>query len=169
MTDTTRPFRRDPHIEALDLQPLAKEAAYLLKAAHPAVQFTSGRRTLRAQAHAMATKVTLNRRWIAQTYRATNASRACQRWVDRNPEVTTTDDVAAGLVTVLRALPATDVLLLSKHLTGNAWDVAPAGPEVETTIRGLPGLTLFLTREGGFTIWHAQFKDSVPPVASKMA
>jgi hypothetical protein len=51
---------------------------------------------------------------------------------------------------------------LSKHFSGEAFDVnpvaGPAGEEIKKTIRSLPHLRKFLDREGGKTIWHADFE-----------
>src|SRR5262249_62141138 len=76
-------------IEALDLAPVARAAAYELKRLHPGVVFTSGRRDTTGQARAMASNVVKNRKWIVQTYKASEACAACQKWVDDHPEATT--------------------------------------------------------------------------------
>jgi len=152
----------DPAIEALALAPLARAAAYALKARHPHVVFTSGRRDKASQARAMAANVVLNRRWIRETYLDHAACRACQRWVDDHPEATTKEAIAIGLLAVLEALADADLAHLSKHLSGEAFDVKPipahaGGDAVKATLRALPGLTKFLEREGGLVRWHAQF------------
>lgn len=41
-------------IEEMQLAPVAKEAAAILRTKHPNIEFTSGRRDIRQQAHAMA-------------------------------------------------------------------------------------------------------------------
>ena len=41
-------------IDDLQLEPLARQAAIVLKKKHPKLEFTSGRRTIRQQAYAMA-------------------------------------------------------------------------------------------------------------------
>jgi hypothetical protein len=144
----------------LNLAATAKTAAYALKQAHPSVVFTSGRRNKADQARAMAGNVVTNRKWIQQTYRDNRASRECQEWVDTHPTATARDAIAAGLLSVLNNLPDIEVGRLSKHLSGEAFDVQPVelnAEGIKTTIRGLPGLTLFLDREGGLIRWHAQF------------
>src|SRR5580658_3697650 len=75
----------DSAIEALNLAPTAKSAAYELKRLHPQVVFTSGRRSVEDQARAMAGNVAKNRKWIEQTYHTSVVSKACQKWVDNNP------------------------------------------------------------------------------------
>lgn len=50
---------------------------------------------------------------------------------------------------------------LSRHLTGDAFDVAPVsgepGEKIKTTIKALPKLNKFLEKEGDDIVWHAQF------------
>ncbi|HVN91562.1 MAG TPA: hypothetical protein VMT61_17235 [Candidatus Binataceae bacterium] len=153
-------FALDPAIEALNLQDTAKKAAYILKKAHPHVVFTSGRRDKAGQASAMASNVVHNRKWIVQTYVPSVARDRCQQCVDQNPSKTTTSSIAALLLEVLENL-ADDVLShLSKHLSGDAFDVEPVTQDAEAvkqTIRSLPGLSKFLDHEGGLVRWHAQF------------
>jgi len=150
----------DPDIEALDLAPTAKKAAYELKRAHPSVIFTSGRRNKRDQARAMSENVILNRRWIEQTYAKTIASDNCQKWVNENPDKTTQHEIEEGLANVIDALPEAELARLSKHLSGDAFDVQPVTEDAEkikATIRSLHGLKVFLDMEGGLIRWHAQF------------
>ena len=150
----------DPAIESLNLRGAAKRAAYALKKAHPTVRFTSGRRNRNDQARAMASNVVLNRQWIAQTYAASIASRACQTWVDRNPDKTTKEEITAGLLTVLDKQSDGNLAQMSRHLSGDAFDVQPVeldAAKIKRTIRGLRGLHRFLEKEGGLVRWHAQF------------
>ncbi len=150
----------DPEIEALDLAPTARRAAYELKTAHPGVIFTSGRRNKRDQARAMAENVILNRKWIEQTYAKTLGCDNCQRWVDGHPDKTTQEEIEAGLASVIDALPDVELARLSKHLSGDAFDVQPViedAERIKATIRSLPGLKVFLDMEGGLIRWHAQF------------
>jgi hypothetical protein len=150
----------DPEIEALDLSAVAKTAAYELKKKYPSVHFTSGRRNKQAQAHAMAANVVLNRNWIKETYVQSVARDACQKWVNENPDKKTTAEITAGLKKVLDGLSDTQLAHLSKHLSGDAFDVQPVdknADEIKKTIRALPGLDKFLEKEGGLVRWHAQF------------
>ncbi len=150
----------DPEIEALDLALTAKIAAYALKRAHPNVIFTSGRRNKRDQARAMSENVILNRKWIEQTYAQTIARDNCQKWIDDNPDKTAQEEIEAGLARVIDALPDAELAKLSKHLSGEAFDVQPVTEgteEIKATIRRLPGLKVFLDMEGGLIRWHAQF------------
>jgi len=150
----------DPQIEALDLRGNARSGAYALKKAHPSVKFTSGRRNKDDQARAMASNVVHNRKWIEETYVSTTISKACQKWVDDNPDKKTQDEIAAGLLSVMNAATDADLGKLSKHLSGDAFDVQPVETDAEAikkTIRGLSGLDKFLEKEGGLVRWHAQF------------
>ncbi len=151
----------DSAIEALDLAPVAKAAACKLKRLHPGVVFTSGRRDKVGQARAMASNVVNNRKWIVQTYKESDARAACQKWVDEHPAATTQAQIQDGLVIVFNELADDQLGRLSKHLSGNAFDIHPPDRDAEAikaSIRGLEGLGLFLDREGGLVRWHAEFR-----------
>ena len=152
----------DPAIEALGLRGAAKKAAYALKKAHPSVTFTSGFREKEDQARAMSQNVAKKdkRKWIENTYVSTAASKACQKWVDDNPDKTTEEDIAAGLLSVLNELSDDELAGLSRHLIGKAFDVQPVetdADDIKKTIRSLEGLHRFLEKEDGLVRWHAQF------------
>jgi hypothetical protein len=150
----------NPEIEALDLRSNARKGAYALKKAHPSVKFTSGRRDKASQASAMASNVVKKRTWIQNTYVPTNVSKACQKWVDDNPTKTTKEDIAAGLLSVLDEFEDSQLAVLSKHLSGDAFDVQPVETDadaIKATIRGLDKLHKFLEKEDGLVRWHAQF------------
>lgn len=150
----------DAEIEALDLAPVARAAAYALKKAHPGVKFTSGRRGKEDQARAMASNVVSNRKWIEQTYKNTALRKKCQDWVNNNPTQTTREQITQGLLQVFNAASDVELGTLSKHLSGMAFYVQPVDRDaaaIKKTIRGLSGLGLFLDTEGGLVRWHAQF------------
>lgn len=152
--------KTDPDIEALNLSDTARKGAYELKRQFPAVVFTSGRRDKASQASAMASNVVLNRTWIKETYASNDASKACQKWVDDNPDKKTKDEIAAGLKGVMDGLTDDQLGQLSKHLSGDAFDVQPVDKDadgIKKAIRALPGLGKFLEKEGGLIRWHAQF------------
>jgi hypothetical protein len=145
-------------IEEMDLEPTAKNAATILQSKHPAIEFTSGRRTVFQQAHAMAGNVVSNRKWIGQTYLA---GAKLQQWVDQHPEAKTVDQITAGLVQVMNAMPEEELVKISRHLTGRAFDVRPVAANaaaIKADILKLPGLHKFLDKEGGLVRWHAQFQ-----------
>ena len=152
--------RLDPAIDALDLAPVARTAAYALKRLHPEVVFTSGRRDKVGQARAMAANVLRNRQWIVQTYLASPVCTACQKWVDENPAALTQDAIQQGLIGVFDSIGEAELGRISKHLSGEAFDVQPVAGNadaIKASIRALAGLTKFLDREGGLERWHAQF------------
>lgn len=154
-------------IDQLNLSPVALGAAQALVAAHPDVVFTSGRRDLMSQARAMAQSIaeeiakTGKRTWIAETYLPSPVCSECQQWVTENPWATKAPELAQGLNSIFVRMPLSEVSKISKHLSGDAFDVqpvaGPAGDAIKATIRTLPGLTKFLEREGGLTRWHCQF------------
>jgi hypothetical protein len=146
-------------IDELELEPVAREAAALLKQMHPNLEFTSGRRTIFQQAHAMARNIVElhDRQWIAKTY---IAGAKLQHWVDTHPQADTVDELTAGLEQTMNAMTDAEVLKISRHLTGNAFDIRPVAENsaaIVADIEGLPGLVKFLQKEGGFVRWHAQF------------
>ena len=150
----------DPMIERLFLRPIAQAAAYGLKRLHPEVVFTSGRRDKAAQARAMADNCVGRPNWISQTYSPNKASQACQAWVLNNPEATTAPEIAAGLLSTMNALTDTELGQMSRHLSGDAFDIQPMEPDhanIKDAIRTLPGLRKFLDREGDLVRWHAEF------------
>ena len=150
----------DPKIEKLALNETARKAAYDLKAKHPGIVFTSGRRDKTDQARSMASNIVKNRKWIVQTYKPTPVSAACQKWIDDNPQATSSEAIKAGLLSVLNGFGDPDLRKLSKHLSGDAFDVQPVtqnADKIKADIRALAGLDKFLDKEGGLIRWHAQF------------
>ena len=144
-------------IEEMQLAPVAKNAATILQGKHPQIEFTSGRRSIFQQAHAMANNVVVNRKWIGQTYLA---GAKLQQWVDQHPEAKTVDAITAGLEQTMKAMPEAELLKISRHLTGKAFDVRPVtanATAIKADILKLPGLHKFLDKEGGLVRWHAQF------------
>lgn len=151
-------------IEALGLTGNALAGAQALEAKFPGLQFTSGRRAVPDQARAMAGNIVLNRKWIGETYVDTLASRALQHWVDTNPQAKTAVAIAAGLTAVMTPWGDAMKALLSKHFSGQAFDLQPLAQgalanAVIAFIHTLPGLDKFLTREGGLIRWHLQFHN----------
>lgn len=148
-------------IEDLGLSPVALAGARLLQAKHPEVEFTSGRRDVPGQASAMASNIIHNRRWIEETYVSTGPSRELQAWVDAHPQAVTQDQIAAGLEAIMASWTDAQKAALSKHFSGDAFDVepvsGPAGAAILATLERLPGVKKVLTKEGGLVRWHAQF------------
>ncbi|WP_145221347.1 hypothetical protein [Sinorhizobium medicae] len=149
-------------IDDLDLVDYAKEAAEVLLETHPSVIFTSGRRTIKEQASAMAGNIVVNRKWIEQTYVKTPERDSLQKWVDDHPEATTKAAIAAGMEQIMNDWTDEQKAKLSRHFSGQAFDVRPVGGSdgevIKAKIKGLPHLRKFLESEGGLTIWHADFE-----------
>ncbi len=144
----------------LKLTGKARDAAEALKDKSPDVVFTSGRRDVAGQASAMAGNVVKQHDWIEKTYRASKASKACQKWVDecvaKNPKPSR-EDIRKGLLEVLKGL-GTDVGQISKHLSGQAFDIAPNSAklaDVKAIAKKFNGR--FLDHEGKLCRWHVQF------------
>jgi hypothetical protein len=149
----------DADIDQLDLSATAKTAAQQLKKAHPEIVFTSGRRDVAGQAHAMASNIVSSgdRKWIEKTYAAAGT---LQKWVDDHPKATTVEDISAGLKGLLDTMTDTDRAKISKHLSGDAFDVQPQtkdAAKIKADMAALPGATKFLSQEGGLERWHVQF------------
>lgn len=132
---------------------------------HPDVVFTSGRRTRESHAWAMAQNVVLGgRRWIAKTYKASPVSKSLQRWVDKNAQATTAQDLATGLQMLLDGYTDEELSALSLHFSGRAVDIQPQdGPHgqlllmnIRTNVERFGGR--FIEREGGLRRWHCQFR-----------
>jgi hypothetical protein len=147
------------NIASLNLSPTAKKAAQALLDKFPDIVFTSGRRDLAGQARAMAGNVVSDRKWIQNTYKSNEASKACQKWVDDHPEATGKADIADGLLETLKKL-GNKAGQISRHLTGDAFDVQPVtknSGEIKKAMKALPGVKQFFDKEGGKTIWHVGF------------
>lgn len=154
-------------IAQMKLSRIAREGAERLQAECPWVVFTSGRRDLESQARVMAVNTLKNRQWIGQTYLAAHK---LQDWVTDNPHAQTVEAVSDGLYSTLLSMSDHELLSVSKHLTGDAFDVRPMthngkptlyGEKILDVMRSLPGLHKLLLKEGGLIIWHAQFVPSI--------
>ena len=144
---------------SLGLSATAKKAADELLKTYPDLKITSGKRDLSEQANAMAGNVVKTRDYIKNTYASSDASKACQKWVDDNPDAKTQKDIAAGLLETLKGL-GSKAGQISKHLTGDAFDVQPVTKDadaIKKAIKALPDIKKFLEKEAGLTIWHAEF------------
>ena len=132
----------------------------ILKARFPSTVFTSGRRSVAAQAQSMASDVVRDRRFIIETYKPSVICTACQQWVDAHPEAVTQAALGTGILGVFQAAAEADVMTFSKHLTGDAFDVLPVdanADQIIAFIQQLPLLEKFLPREAQLIRWHAQF------------
>jgi hypothetical protein len=143
----------------LGLVGAALQAALDFEATFPSASFTSGRRSLEDQARAMAQNVWLNEKWIAQTYLQSPASTACQLWVDDVTKPVTAEQIEVGLLSVLEQFNPMQLAHLSKHLSGEAFDVQPCDDNAQKIWLYVRAARLggkFLEKEGGLTRWHLQ-------------
>ena len=145
-------------VDELGLAEPALTVARELASAHPEVEFMSGRRSIKAQCHAMALDISINRKWIEQTYIPTTISGDLQKWVDEHPDAKDQDDIAVGLLWVMSQHCQDQIAHISKHLAGQAFDVMPHTPEIKTWLEEHAFLHghKFLSREGGLEIFHYQ-------------
>lgn len=148
----------DPIVKSLSST--AQAAAISLKEKYPSVVFTSGKRNIMDQARVMADNIvsTGNRKWIEKTYAPSSAITKLQDWVDNHPEATSSTDITNGLFLAMQTMPLAEQALISKHLSGDAFDIQPSSDgNMLNTIKSLPGLTKFIENESGVYVWHAQF------------
>lgn len=103
----------------------------------------------------MASNIVRNRDWIHQTYVATPQAYALQRWVDAHPAAVTQAEIAEGLALVMEPWGDGAKANLSKHFSGQAFDVQPGSCPIEAL--ETVGATKILTHEGGLVRWHLQF------------
>lgn len=153
-------------VEKMNLQPVAANAARAIQAVYN-VEFTSGRRGLTGQAHAMALNIYRNRLWVQETYtRKDRPSYAVAQKVQdallKNPDAKSPMAIARVILGVLESDP--NGALISFHPAGLAFDFKPVEPEdgpvtdaIRQLLRRQPGFDAFVTEEGGFRIYHAQF------------
>lgn len=147
-------------IEEMQLNTNAQNGARILQSVFPNIVFTSGRRDRNSQARAMATNVLVNRRWIEQTYLPSQIRDELQAWVNEALGADTIFEIAQGLLSVMDRFGDSQLRHLSKHLSGDAFDIQPVTMGAEgmlAAIRTLPHLDKFLQKEGGLTRWHCQF------------
>jgi hypothetical protein len=98
-----------------------------------------------------------DRLWIEHTYAA---AAALQKWVTDHPDATTVPAIATGLEALIAAMTEQEKRKISKHLSGDAFDVQPQEKDaasIKADMAALPGATKFLAVEGGLTRWHLQF------------
>jgi hypothetical protein len=149
-------------VDSLGLVDYVADAARLLLSVHPGLVITSGRRNTEQQAGAMAGNIVKNRNWITETYRASPERMSLQAWIDAHPTTVTKDAIAAGLVGVMSTWSDAQKGGFSRHFSGQAFDIRPVPDDgaITATIRALPNLRKFLEKEGGLTIWHADFEKA---------
>lgn len=162
------------------LSPNAAHAAQIVMETHPTAVFTSGRRDMREQAHAMAVNtIKYGVGWLGQTYKNQEMVKQLEEWMESNLEKTASiQQLTEGFYLTLTDLQAGQ-LSQFPHCRGDAWDIAcprfandqideAEVSRIKRTIEGLPialGLQLILTREGAHRIIHAQFNHALEGVS----
>lgn len=148
-------------IEKLNLNPTAKNAAYQLKQKYPNIVFLSGARTLEQQALAMAHNIHQDQNYIKKTYKDQFVNKTLQDWVDTKVSKSSTEkQIADGLYDIIKDWSTELQLRMSKHLSGDAFDIAPVvknANQVKDCINKLSGKSAFLDHEGKLERWHIQF------------
>ena len=153
------------NLQAMQLHPVMHRYATELQTLHPSVVYTSGRRDLQQQAHAMACNVVSNRQWISRTYRH---AAALQTAVDYHPDSVTVPQIELLLVRTMQQMDPEELAKVSDHLAGLAVDLAPMedgagqltpeGQAVYGWIFRCADTKWVTTREGGLTRWHWSVK-----------
>lgn len=130
-----------------------------LLAMFPGAVITSGRRYVHEQARAMAENVMRSRSWIGDTYRQPLCLAASQlHALAQSHSKAGVDELSALFTDALQAYPEGELRKLSRHITGEAFDVRPASHAVQEFLHdaAIREGGRFLTREGGLVIWHWQ-------------
>ncbi len=146
-------------IRRLNLDPIARAAAVILKQRNPNVRFNSGRRELNDQARAMASNVVaIGPSWVENTYSdsaiksrvvsALNANWSRIRGSQSAIQKVILDTFNANLSIVGQ---------MSRHLSGMAFDVQPGSCRY-SDLASLPRVRWYTNREGGLEIWHVDFQ-----------
>lgn len=173
----------------LQLAPLAYAGAKsLVEEFGEAVHFTSGYRSLWDQARAMAANVAKKRTWIGETYvrkerPSYQIAQTLQQWIDTHPTLITVAALSTDIYSQLQQHPfGWNISFHCTRINGlpaaHAFDLTPLendsdemtaiGQEVWKRIKKLPGLDAAVTREGGLSIWHVQFRLPDPPMTTEV-
>lgn len=138
------------------LSSTAKATAEDLLKKCPNAVLTSGGRDILGQAKAMADNIVSSKKrdWIQRTYKDSTAKTLLQNWVNAHPEAVKSYDIQKGLFATMSEMPSTQIALISKHLSGDAFDVRPGDQCTYLFLYALPG---FINGENGVNVWHIQF------------
>lgn len=145
----------------MGLRGVALEVATHILSRFPRAKLTSGRRDVHDQATAMATNTMKDKTFIRSTYRPSKASELCAAWVEKRTTLNFMDTARAFNV-ILSHLPDAELAKLSKHLSGDAFDIQPIdGPDGDAIKAALYDAAKthkgkFLEREGNLVRWHWQ-------------
>lgn len=154
----------------MQLSPNARKGAEWVQERYPEIRFTSGRRDIRDQARVMAANVArYGSGWLFATYKPSAIVRSLQRWHEEQEADIHREEIEEGFYQCLLECHTEQLNLLSKHLTGDAWDAAWPGDELgarisEDILANMPEdyqMTKLLNREGALRLIHVQFAPSV--------
>lgn len=140
---------------------VAADVARELVKKFPDMVITSARRTIADQARVMAHNEVRERMWIERTYASTRPAQECAAWSAQHPKATE-DELLLAFSRIIAAFPPDEQRKLSRHLTGEAFDVKPiggaAGEELLSALKdwAVQKQGKFLDREGGLVVWHWQ-------------
>jgi len=144
--------------DELGVNGITLDAARELARACPWVNFTSGLRSWRGQAHAMAVNTTKNRQFCGLTYKR---QPSIQQAIDAHPDIQDVTGLTNLIESVLADLPV-ELRARFAHPAGRAFDIQVPFPAwqapTKVAILALPRLQTFLEGEAGLPIWHCQFE-----------
>jgi hypothetical protein len=138
---------------------VARDVALALKMRYPFVVFTNGRRSRELQAAVMASNEHESPGWLDKTYSNSLPKRSLLRWVWTHP-LPTRDDMRLGFLSVLDSFSDSELRHLTRHLSGEAFDIEPCPerPEVAEFLSDRASALggKFLDHEGGLSRYHWQ-------------
>jgi hypothetical protein len=136
-------------IDGLELQGDVGDAAKELRRQVPAVQFTSGRRTLEEDCSAVAKHIADDPGYV-DIFVNSRPKRLIKAWVEKHPKATRAE-IANGLAEILEPMDDTERSYWSLHLGGRAFDVSSSSATLTQVRKVFPQA---LSEEGH---WHVQF------------
>lgn len=155
------PYEDEPPlaVRVLNLHGVALAAATELARKFAGVVFASGRRTVREQARAMAANAAADVDFVRSTYVNSLAARRCQAWVDMHLTAKQ-DQIAEAFERILCDLPDSELAHLTRHVSGDAFDVVPSTAAVRAFLVELADRHggKFLDHEGKLLRWHWEAK-----------
>jgi len=148
-------------LEDLQLDPALEALARQVECDHPSVIWLSGRRSILAQAQAMAEDVVKDPSFIPRTYLH---AATLQTALDQAPHARTVAEKQRVLYQAMLDLSEEELAQISDHLVGRALDLepmidadgepTPEGALVLARINAFPLTKKLLTRESGLIRWH---------------
>lgn len=140
---------------------------------NPKTVFTSGNRTRKDQARAMAQNLVADRDYVS-VYAHSYAIDKIREWISSHPLVNTFDGLNAGLLGVLSLLTDDQFAHLTSHANGLAVDIDPTSctlKQIDSTMQEIAGSVVTMSdsmityqrgklilKEGKLSRRHCQFK-----------